>query len=66
MLSSEVAQSLKSYGHCSNHWVGRAIVLTIGSGSLSVIAMLDFLGKEDTSIHGVGEDDTANIKPPSV
>ena len=43
MLSSEVAQSFKSYGHFSDR-----------SGS-----MLDFSGKANTSIHGLGEDDTA-------
>ena len=32
---------------------------TLGSGSLSVTAMLDFSGKANTSIHGLGEDDTA-------
>ena len=36
------------------------IFWTLGSGSLSVTAMLDFSGKADTSIHGLGEDDTAN------
>ena len=38
------------------------IFQTLGSGSLSVTAMLIFLGKANTSIHGlrhVGEDDTA-------
>ena len=32
---------------------------TLASGSLSVTAMLDFSGKANTSIHGLGEDDTA-------
>ena len=32
---------------------------TLGPGSLSVTAMLDFSGKANTSIHGLGEDDTA-------
>ena len=49
MLSSEVAQSLKSYG----------IFRTLGSRSLSVTAMLYFSGKANTSIHDLGEDDTA-------
>ena len=52
MLSSEVAQSLKSYGHFSD----------LGSGSLSVTAMLDFSGKANTPIHGLGEDDTAKAE----
>ena len=45
MLSSEVAQSLKSFGHFSDLGVG--------------VAMLDFSGKANTSIHGLGEEDTA-------
>ena len=36
------------------------IFRTLGSGSLSVTAMLEFSGKAKTSIHGLGEDDTAN------
>ena len=36
-----------------------SIFRTLGSGSLSVTAMLDFSGKANTSIHGIGEDDTA-------
>ena len=51
MLSSEVAQSLKSYGHFSD----------LGVGSLAVTAMLDFSGNANTSI--LGEDNTAT--PPS-
>ena len=39
------------------------IFRTLGSGSLSVTAMLDFSGKANTSIHGLGEDDTAKICP---
>ena len=39
------------------------IFRTLGSGSLSVTAMLDFSGKASTSIHGLGEDDTASITP---
>ena len=35
------------------------IFRTLASGSLSVTAMLDFSGKANTSIHGLGEDDTA-------
>ena len=35
------------------------IFRTLGSGSLSVTAMLDFSGKANTSIHGLGQDDTA-------
>ena len=31
---------------------------TLGSRSLSVKAMLNFSGKANTSIHGLGEDDT--------
>ena len=38
------------------------IFRTVGSGSLSVTAMLGFLGKANTSIHGVGEDDTATLE----
>ena len=39
---------------------------TLGSGSLSVTAILDFWGKANTSIHGLGEDDTANGTPALV
>ena len=53
MLSSEVAQSLKSYD----------IFQTLGSGSLSVTAMFDCWGKVNTSFHGLGEDDTASTGP---
>ena len=35
------------------------IFRTSGSGSLSVTAMLDFSGKANTSIQGLGEEDTA-------
>ena len=35
------------------------IFQTLGSGALSVTAMLDFSGKANASIHGPGEDDTA-------
>ena len=38
------------------------IFRTLGSGSLSVTAMLDFSGKANTSIHGIREDDTANTR----
>ena len=31
------------------------------SGSLSITAMLDFSGNANTSIHGLGEDDTASL-----
>ena len=62
MLSSDVAQSLKSYGHFSDLRVGIAlsnvvmdIFRTLGSGSLSVT--LDFSGKANTFI--LGEDNTA-------
>ena len=55
MLSSEseVAQSLLiiSYGHFSD--LGDGIALSHRHG------MLDFSGKANTSIHGIGEDDTA-------
>ena len=51
MLSSEVAPSLKSYGPFSN----------LGKGLLAVTAMLDFSGKANTSIHGLGVDDAANL-----
>ena len=34
-------------------------IRTLGSGSLSVTAMLEFSGEANTSIHGLGEDDTA-------
>ena len=37
------------------------IFRTLGSGSLSVTAMLDFSGQANTSIHGFGEEDTASI-----
>ena len=49
MFSSKVAQSLKNYGH----------FLDLGVGLLSVTASLDFSGKANTSIRGLGEDDTA-------
>ena len=35
------------------------IFRALGSGSLSVNAMLDFSGEANTSIHDLGEDDTA-------
>ena len=35
------------------------IFWTFGSGSLSVTTMLNFSGEANTSIHGLGEDDTA-------
>ena len=37
------------------------IFRTLGSRSLSVAAMLNFSGKANTSIHGLGEDDTASL-----
>ena len=37
------------------------IFRTLRSGSLSVTAILDFSGKANTSIHGLGEDDTATL-----
>ena len=37
------------------------ILRTLGSGSLSITAMLNFLGKANTSIHDLGEDDTSNF-----
>ena len=47
---------------------GRTVITdifrTLGSGSLSVTAMLDFSGKANTSIHGLGEDDTASRQLP--
>ena len=43
MLSSEVAQSLKSYGHFSDLGVGIALIVT---------AMLYFSGKANASIYG--------------
>ena len=51
MLSSEVAQSLKSYGHFSDFggW----------DRSQGVTTMLNFSGKANTSIHGLWEDNTA-------
>ena len=57
-LSSEVAQtqSLESYG------IFRTLA-GLGSGPLSVTAMLDFSGKANTSIRGLGEDDTATQSP---
>ena len=51
MLSSEVAQSLKSYRHFR----------TLRPGSLLVTAMLYFSGKTNTSIHGLGEDVMASL-----
>ena len=42
-----------------SHWKNRDIFWTLGSRSLSVTTMLNFLGKANTSIHGLGEDDTA-------
>ena len=50
MLSSEVAQSLTSYGHFSDLGVERSLLVT---------AMLIFSCKANTSIHGLREDDTA-------
>ena len=47
--SAQRSQSFKNYEHFR----------TLGSGSLSVPAMMDFLGKANISIHGLGEDDTA-------
>ena len=35
------------------------IFWTLGSRTLSVTAMLNFASKANTSIHGLGEDDTA-------
>ena len=40
------------------------ILRTLGSGLLSVTAMLDFSGKANTSIHGLGGDDTARDNAP--
>ena len=51
-LSSEVAQTIMD------------IFRTLGSRSLSVTAVLDFSGNANTSIHGLGEDDTATTKWP--
>ena len=50
MLSSEVAQSLKSYRHFSD----------LGVGIVFSHRHVGCLGKASTSIHGRGEDDTAN------
>ena len=50
MFSSEVGQSLKSYGHFSD----------LGVGIAPVTAMLDFSGIANTSNHGLGEGATAN------
>ena len=49
MLTSQPAQSLKSYGHFR----------TLGSRSFSVTTMLIFSGRANASIHALGEDDTA-------
>ena len=38
------------------------IFRTLGSGSLSVSPMLDFSGKANTSINGLGKDDTACLR----
>ena len=35
----------------------------LGSSSLSVSALLNFSGKANTSIHGLGGDDKANCRP---
>ena len=51
MLNSDVAQSVKSYGHFR----------TLGLRSFSVTAMLNFSGKANTTIHGLGEDDAASL-----
>ena len=40
------------------------IFRTVGSGSLSVTAMLNFLGTANTLIHGLGEDATAIPRRP--
>ena len=56
MLSSEVAVIKKLW----------TFFRTLGSWSLSVTAMLDFSGKANTSIHGLGEDDTATQTLPMV
>ena len=39
------------------------IYRTLGSRSLSVTALLNFSGKANTSIHGLGGDDKANCRP---
>ena len=39
------------------------IFRSLGSGLLSVTAMLDFSSETHTSIHRLGEDDTANFHP---
>ena len=39
------------------------IFRTLGSRSLSVTAMLNFLGKAKISIHGLGEEDTSKFVP---
>ena len=39
------------------------IYRTLGSRSLSVTALLNFSGKGNTSIHGLGGDDKANCRP---
>ena len=55
MLGSQVAQTLKSMD----------ILLTLGSRSLSVTVILNFSGKHgraNTSIQGLGEDDTATFE----
>ena len=44
---------------------GRTVIKklwTLGSGSLSVTAMLNFSGEANKSIHGLGEDDTASLR----
>ena len=53
MLSSEDAQSIKSYGHFSDLGV-----------KLSVTAMLNFSCQANTSIHGLGEDNTPSLIKP--
>ena len=42
------------------------IFRNLGSGSLSVSAMLDYSGEANTSIHGLGEDDTAKLDQPQI
>ena len=41
------------------------IFWTLESGSLLVTDMLNFSGEANTSIHGLGEDNTANLFPDS-
>ena len=46
-----------------SHYKVMGIFRTLGSGPLSVTAILDFSGKSNTSIPGLEEEDTATLIP---